>query len=371
MPELHVPSHDALAVRISASVALALTMPLAELAPRFPGIDPWLAQLPARLGKAARADIRLLCVPLSGVLSYLFEAHGDQETIEPALDALAAASPQEVRQRALARLALHTRQDDPAELDRWIRHEPDKVRALIAAMESPNPDEAFAVDAERAVALLQRPAELKSMAEFRLRQLWIDHYGPRWREALPTCHALAEGARRRFPLGDPERVLTAIIGRKAQDHWVYLAGKRLVFVPVPFLGPYVAHATWGTYPVAFIGFGLVQGEGASLADAGAQGRAQDVPLVETMRDLLAVLRALADEPRMRAIAHIREHGEARAADFMQLFGWSQPATSRHLRALESTGILRAERIDGVKRYTIDQARAQAVVRMLARFLGEE
>ena len=356
MPELHVPSQESFAVRISPALAVALTLPLAELAPRFPGLDPWLVQLPARLGRAARADIRLLCVPLAGVLYLLLGAEDDEESMQPALDAISAASPEEILSHAIEGLAERSG-DDPDLVRQWIDREPGRILAFIDSLERPSAEDPFEIDAERVLHLLRRPAELKAMVELRLRQLWHDHFGPRWLEVLPICRALAEAAQRHFHLEDPEQVLNAVVGRKWQHSAAALRGKRIVFVPVPFLGPYIATAVGPSMPIAYIGFGLVQGEIAS-------GEASE-------RDLLTTLKALADEARLRAVAYIRTHGEARAVDFMREFGWSQPATSRHLRALESTGLLRSERVDGVKRYTLDPARARAIARSLERFFTGE
>lgn len=357
MPELHLPSREEFTVQISPALAMALTLPLAELAPRFPGVDPWLAQLPSRLGRSARADLRLLCVPLSGALTYLIDAADDEESLQPALDALSTASPDELLERVLARLAAHAPGCNLQTLQQWIEHEPERVAQLITSMERPSSDDPFEIDTGRVLSLLRHPAELKSLAELRLRQLWHDHFGPRWREALPACRALAQEARRRFYLGDSQRVLEAVIGRKAQERFDAVRGKRLVFVPIPFLGPYVSTATGPDLPAAYIGFGLVRG--GEVSGEAAQ------------RDLLAALKALSEEARLNVIAYLREHGEGRAGDFMQQFGWSQPATSRHLRALESTGLIRSEWIDGVKRYTIDPGRARAIARLLEQFLTGE
>jgi|GEM_PF-1939933 len=367
MPELYLPSQDDgtawrgdFAVRISPVLAMTMTLPMVELAPRFPGIDPWLAQLSARLGRTARADLRLLCVPLSGALSLLFEVEDEEESPQPVFDALAAMSPSDLLHRVVQRLAAETDDHDPDTVLRWIEHEPERIIAVMESMERPHADEPFEIDAGRALSLMRHPAELKSLVELRLRQLWHDHFAPRWRDALPTCRALAEEARRRFYLGEPERVLEAIIGRRAHNRLPAFRGKRLVFVPIPFAGPYVATAAVPEYHIAYIGFGVVHGaQGGDVSEEAAQ------------RDLLAALTALADEARLKAVAYIRAHGEARAADLMKEFGWSQPATSRHLRALESTGLLHVERIDGVKRYTINRVRARSLARSLELFLTRD
>nr|MBO2485008.1 hypothetical protein [Bacillota bacterium] len=359
MPELFVPPQggtDRFEVRISPALAMVLALPLVDLAARFPGIDPWLAQLPSRVGRAARADIRLLCVPLSGVMSYLLESPGDEESIQPALDTLESAPPEEVLARVLERLAVETEDAAPETLRRWIQSEPERIAAIISKMERPSSEDPFAIDVERVLTLLRRPAELKSMVTLRFRQLWYDHFGPRWQQALPLCRSLAEQARRHFYLDDPERVLEAVAGRSGREHLAPVLHKRIVFVPVPFIGPYISMAAGPDLPVSYVGFGVVKG-------ARANGEA-------ARRDLLAALKALADDARLHALAYIRDRGEARAADLMQQFGWSQPATSRHLRALESIGLLQSQRVDGVKRYTLDRDRARAIARSLEHFLTQ-
>lgn len=357
VPELHIPPAQPFEVRISPALALAMTLPLTELAPKFPGLDPWLAQLPGRLGRTIRADLRLLCVPLSGTLTYLFEGHDTEESLQPLLDVLAAAPPEEILDRALLRLVAEAKYNDSDTIRRWITEEPQRLAELIAAMKRPTPDEPFEVDIERALYLLRHPAELKAMLELRLRQLWHDHFGPQWRQVLPQCRALADDVRRQFYLEEPERVVEAVVGRKAADRAIALRDRRIVFVPVPFLGPYVSMADEPELGGLYIGFGLLQG--ATMSAEAAQ------------RDLLAAIKALADEARFQALAYIRDHSQARAADLMERFGWSQPTTSRHLRALESTGLLRSERVDGIKHYEVDEARVRNVARNLERFLTKE
>lgn len=361
MAELFLSSPEPYEARVSPAVALVLTLPLVDLAPRFPGVDGWLMQLPGRLGSRARTDVRLLSVPLSGVLSYFLEAPSDEESAEPALALLRETPAEAMRDRVLENLAAHLDLADGAALVHLLEHDQDRVRELIYAMDSPNPDEAFALDVDRAIDLLRDATALKAMTELRLGQLWHDHFEPRWRAALPTARRLAAAARNRFGLGDARRVLNSIVGDGAQQRLDKVDGHRLIFCPVPFLGPYVARAVGrrgGDGPI-YIGFGVVRRDGAVGAEDGHS----------ELADLFMALQSLADEARLNAVAYIRENGKACAADFMERFGWSQPATSRHLRALESTGLITADRVDGVKWYTIRSERAQQIVQSLQRFLS--
>lgn len=365
MPELLLPPQGDFDVRISPGWAMTMTLPLVELAPKYPGVDPWLVQLYGRLGPAVRTDIRLLCVPLSGALTYFLESPVDEESLEPALDMLRQASPEDVLERVVTRLAWRAKSPryrgpkhnvEPNELRRWIREEPERVKRFIAALDRPSSEERFPVAAERAVALLSDPAELKRVVERLLAQLWYDHFQPQWQEVLPTARSLARAARSQFYLGDQERVVAAVVGASTLERVDVSAGAKIVFCPVPFLGPYVAtgvHVEDGT-DVVYIGFGMARG--------------LDHVEVPTPRELLAALRALADEARLNVIAHVREHGRTCAADLMERFEWSQPTTSRHLRALEAVGLLDVERVDGVKWYTINPKQAQSIVGSLEQFL---
>lgn len=368
VPDLYVPPRGDFDVSVSPALAMTLTLPLVELAPKYPGVDPWLVQLYGRLGRAVRADIRLLCVPLSGALAYMLDVPTDEESLQPALDALRQATAEEVYERVVGKLAVRAGSVlyggkagavDPADVSRWIREEPERIQKLIAAMDGPSAEERFAIDAQRAVALLADPAEMKRLIEFRLHQLWHDHFAPRWREVLPTARALAKAARSQFHLSDPERVMHAVVGRSMHEYVSMTPGMRIVFCPVPFLGPYVSTASSernGAQTV-FVGFGIARGA--------------DHTENPTPRELLAALRALADEARLNVIAHVREHGRTCAAELMERFQWSQPATSRHLRALESVGLLDVERVDGVKWYTINTSHARRIVGSLERFLAKE
>lgn len=388
MAGLYVSPPEPVEVRVSPAAAIVLTLPLVELAPRFPGLEPWMGGLPRKLSARARADLRLLSVPLSGALAYLLESPPDEESAAPALEALREAEPDVLREHVLANLAQHAGLPDGGAVEELMTSAPDAVRQLIVHMEGPNPDESFPLDVDRGLELLVDGIALKAIAELRLSELWYDHFESRWKRALPEARRLADGVGRRIGTAEPIALLESIIGRNVEARIGPIADKRLVLCPIPFLGPYVsragsptiAHAVdgdgaelgsgtgagartpYGQFDVlldtVYVGFGLVRSEipGGPLDPESA------------FRDLLAVLQALADEARLQAVAHIREHGTACAADFMQTFGWSQPATSRHLRTLESIGLLDVKRVDGVKWYTVSGERGRQVVEALERHL---
>src|SRR5690606_41572762 len=138
---------------------------------------------------------------------------GDWEGIQPAVVTRESAPPEGALARVLERVAGETEAAAAETLRRWIQSEPERIAAISSRMERPSSEDPFAIDVERVVTLLRRPAELKSMVTLRFRQRWYDHFGPRWQQALPLCRSLAEQARRPFYLDDPERALEADAGR--------------------------------------------------------------------------------------------------------------------------------------------------------------
>ena len=62
-----------------------------------------------------------------------------------------------------------------------------------------------------------------------------------------------------------------------------------------------------------------------------------------MRDLIAKLRALADETRLQMLALIQKRGELCVCDFVNVLEITQSKASRHLRYLLNAGFLQDRR----------------------------
>ena len=65
-----------------------------------------------------------------------------------------------------------------------------------------------------------------------------------------------------------------------------------------------------------------------------------------MKDLETILKALAEETRLRILALIFRHGPVCVCEVEGLLGMTQSKASRHLRYMANAGVLEAER-DGV------------------------
>ena len=71
-------------------------------------------------------------------------------------------------------------------------------------------------------------------------------------------------------------------------------------------------------------------------------------------DPTAVFRALSDETRLTIIALLLSHGELCGCEFEEVLGITQSKTSRHLRYLLNTGLVRDRRVGASIYYRIGE-----------------
>jgi DNA-binding transcriptional ArsR family regulator len=89
-------------------------------------------------------------------------------------------------------------------------------------------------------------------------------------------------------------------------------------------------------------------------------------VVNNQRQINAVFAALADKTRRRILSRLSKEGEARVTALARPFRISLPAISRHLRVLESAGLIERRRRGRVH---LIRARARGV-RQAQRWLAE-
>ncbi|MCH8042632.1 MAG: metalloregulator ArsR/SmtB family transcription factor [Planctomycetes bacterium] len=68
-------------------------------------------------------------------------------------------------------------------------------------------------------------------------------------------------------------------------------------------------------------------------------RGDTEPLAGDARQVVEVLKLLADETRLRIIRQLRNQGETHVQAFCSLLGHQQPAVSHHLRLLRIAGLI--------------------------------
>jgi hypothetical protein len=138
--------------------------------------------------------------------------------------------------------------------------------------------------------------------------------------------------------------------------------RRFVFVPSPYLGPYISsqHEPAGPNGEFIIVFGVRQPQGVKKS------------ILETNRsELLVWMNALADDTRLQMIEMLLEEGEICAQDFIDRLQLSQSSASRHLRQLVTSGLITSRRQDVAKCYTLNQSRMGELVQALQPFTAKK
>lgn len=340
----------------SPTFALTAFLPVVSLPDQYVALPRWVYAVCDRIGPAARQEYALLTLLVFRAFAFLVTDDGDLESVDRFLASLAALEAGELRERVL--LGLNCQVGDRLPEDQ----SEGGLRQLLAEVYLSVGEERLDPDIDRVIALLANPGELKRFLISNLRTLWVEHLAPQWEKGLPAAQQQAVQVRRHFAAGDIPEVFRAVVGRSFPTAMLGELEKtrRVLFSPFPFYGSYCVCAFRPQVGELLVGYGV--------------GLQPDVPEVTSGGEttlpggLLPILEALADETRLQILALIRDRGQGSAQQFMTELGLSQPATSRHLRLLETTGLLLVERIDGIKWYRLNLARVSHLANALNRFL---
>lgn len=340
----------------SPTFALAALLPVVSMPDQYPALPNWVYELCDRLGPEARRDYGLVTVLYFRAYSLFATDEPQMESAESYLAALSDVSEAEFQERVLRGLVSLEGDRSPENRD-----EP-AIRRLLQGVSLPVGNESISLDEERATALLMNPAVLKRFIVSNLRRLWHEHLQPHWEKVAPAARQQALLARRHFVLGSAPKVFRAVTGRPFPQAMLAEMGriKRIIFSPIPFYGPYCVCS-----------FDPQTGELRAGYGVGIQPAVPEAPVggESTLPGgLLPVLEALADETRLQILSIIRDRGQGSAQDFINELGLSQPATSRHLRLLETTGLLLVERVEGIKWYRLNPVRVGHVTSLINAFL---
>jgi ArsR family transcriptional regulator len=222
--------------------------------------------------------------------------------------------------------------------------------------ESAATDEAIFAEAYR---LLRQPERLQREVAAFLTHLWeIGGLRDEWTRAEPmlieSVSAFQKQAYRNLTAIEAIRAVT---GRDMSgfDDWQQTNIDRVLFIPSPHMGPYIAGMVRGT--TFTILFGARPPKGASTASP------------ELSRaELLIRLNALADDTRLHILELLTRHDELCAQDIIERLDLSQSSASRHLSQLSAAGFLTERRREVNKCYSLNHERAADVVRALRSFL---
>lgn len=339
--------------------ALISFLPVVSLPEQYPALPRWVYACCEQIGPDARQDYALLTLLVFRSFERLVTDDREVESVEHFLGSLAALDGDELQGRVVQGLARATGSKQPLDLDE------ETLRHLVAEAALPVGEERLSPDVNRAARLLTNPDELKRFLIENLRSIWLKYLQPQWERSLPIAQQQAVQVRRFFAAGDIPEVFRAITGRSYPASMLGELEKtrRVLFCPLPFYGSYCVCAFRPEAGQVIVGYGV--GLQPEVPQAVGSGDAT-IP-----GGLLPILEALADETRLQILALIRDRGQGSAQQFMAELGLSQPATSRHVRLLETTGLLLVERVDGIKWYRLNPARVSQLASVLNRFLTPE
>lgn len=324
----------------------------------FSGLGSWLVETNAAMSPEQRADHNLVFGPMADALYTNLES----EDFPSFIDNIATQDPVELRDRSL----------------NWMRKKPyypgdaalladestyfSFIRQVVSEKEGEEFDEPLV---HRAYAHLTNPILMQQLIVKHLRMLWDQYAAVEWKRIKPVLEEAVTSLNRRSYEGlTAYEAIETVTGRDMRGNEKFnemMSGvKRLVFMPSPYLGPYI-----GWHP---------QEEGSEqmvlLVGLRQPSSAQSAPSVLNRSELLVRLNALADDTRLRIMELLVQRGEICAQDFITELDLSQSSASRHLRQLTASGFLNERRRDVAKCYTLNPDRIDDTIKALEHFLHD-
>ncbi len=324
MPELVPPTRlPPPELRLGEGVDRILFLNLVRRAERLEGLpegilrartalgEPFLTEAERILGLGGERD------RLTAALNRrIFLSPGDLEAPPARIHRILADLPPETWEAA-AREALASALEDRA---------PEDPLKALEALGHPDPAEGVRLLAAGG-ELRDRFLDLLAAVGVHHRVLWGEHR-ERLEESLHVLRDLIEDG------GALGTILLRITGRRLPAAVLekIAAAARLVFLPSPLLGPYVAvmELNWGNAV-------LYNGLQAGLVAA-------------DLSRLFPLLKALADETRLEIVRRLMEEGESYVQALSRQLGLAQPTVLRHVQLMLRAGILEEGREAGRIRY---------------------
>jgi DNA-binding transcriptional ArsR family regulator len=321
----------------------------------WPGISHWIHESRQALTPEQRFQHTLVVIGF-----YHAIAPDDANISFPELiNRLAAAEPQALRQKMLNAYA-------QMGADHGLSAEVDWDTALVSA-------ESYikflkdrfgekSVDEEietRAYQYVMDPPAMKSLIVDHLQKIWSETFEAEWKRVESILRESVKAFQASdFAKMDRFEAARFITGQDLdEEKWkpALERADRIAFIPNAHIGPYVSRLPDENDLVIL--FGARQPENAAVR----------IPELDRA-DIASRLAALADDTRLQILQMIRERGELRAQDIMEITGLSQPSVSRYLGQLTATGYLQERRVNGAKAYTLNSDRIARTLKSVSVFL---
>lgn len=326
------------------------TMGLIGIVHDFEGLDEWLVESAASLPPRLRHDMHLCMrtgnypyVVVEVIAGYVLwpdaAGHDDFEALLRELRALAPTECQAIVRAIVQRTARNQDVELELPIDQ-ILSDQELLEALIARLTLP-------VQTAELVQLLQEPTEWRDLLVSTMQRFWERGYRDEYaqqqgrRERNVQYHR-THGYSTHFP-----ELFTTITGRRLPDHIRSRMDEvtNVRFVPSQYIGPYLSFLFNDRLLTVFYNSRVTPAEGDEQA--------------ERVQSLYQPLAALADKTRLQIMSLL--HGrELYAQEIVNLLDIHQSAVSRHLKLMETAGVLTVRRDKGAKFYSINPQRIEDI-----------
>ena len=334
------------------------TMGLVGVVHDFEGLDEWLVEAAASLPPRLRHDMEL-CMRV-GTYSYLVveavaahvlplgaAGHDDFSALLRDLNALSAdqcrAIVYAIIERTASRqeIALHA----PIET---ILADQERTEALINQLVLP-------LDTAELVQLLQEPTEWRDLLVSAASRFWERVYRDQYARQQASRERNVLYHRSHQYSANFRSLFAAITGRRLPDH-IHERLNEITdvrFVPSQYIGPYLSFLFNERLLTVFYNSRVTPAEGDQQA--------------ERVQRLYQPLAALADKTRLQ-IMSLLVGRELYAQEIVNLLDIHQSAVSRHLKLMETAGVLLVRRDKGAKYYSINRERLEDITNRLRELL---
>lgn len=209
---------------------------------------------------------------------------------------------------------------------------------------------------------LNNPSSMKQALLDHLRMMWERYAKDEWKRHQKELEETVAAYRNiDFSGLTFFEVLEAVTGRdlRGNDYYHETANKiaKLIFIPSPHIGPYVALMPTTEIRTFLLVFGARLPKGLKTGSPNLN-----------RSELLIRMSALADDTRLQMLELLVQHGELCAQDFITMLGLSQSSASRHLRQLTASGYIIERRKEVAKCYSLNHDRIDDTLQALKTFL---
>jgi DNA-binding transcriptional ArsR family regulator len=320
------------------------------------GLAEWVVNTAESMSQEERDMHRLV------IIGFYYLVNPDQSwpSFPDFVDHLAARDPIEMRDALIQSYADMAKKDHPAPDFETVLSSSENYIAFLSERFG---EEHVEIELEkRAYEYVRQPEAMQDLIVSHLRKMWDGHLKEEWDRVRPMLEDSAAAFQQVDFTGMSKEEAVRLVAADGMDDkfwdWLMENTEKTTFVPSAHVGPYV-----GRYHSAdqlWVIFGARVPEGVSV-DAPDLSRA----------DIGVRLNALADDDRLRILKHISVKGEQRSQEIMDELGFSQSASSRHLKQLSASGFLTERRCSGAKCYQLNPSRIEHTLEAVSKFLLAE